>query len=188
MIRILFWIFVTLFLAAFFYFGAASQHWTDEEKSRFWTVAVCVPMTAMACGIGWYLIYALKKGVVVLAGKYGGRAFSRNSEPFYYWGIMLFYILFLTLLASGLTGAFLSLFGIEITSHKIKAGISLLFGCSLGFLFLIFPIGALRTGILKMGRDYERNANPIEYWFFSFFFFVLGLFFIAFGISQALHP
>jgi hypothetical protein len=35
MIRIIFWIFVALFLAAFFWGASASKNWTEQENAQF---------------------------------------------------------------------------------------------------------------------------------------------------------
>jgi hypothetical protein len=186
--RILFWIFIAAFLVAFFWGTSASEHWPDAERMLFWTVVEDIVLAAMTGGIAWYIIYALKNGVVVLAGKYGDRAFSRDSEPFYYWSVMIFYGLVLILLIFALTGFLLKLFNVEITSQKIQTCFVLFFLGFASFLPFIFAIGGLRTGVVLAGKKYQRSVNPFAYWFFTLFWLFLGSCFIAFGIHFFFHP
>ena len=92
MMRVIFWICVAAGLAAFFWFAANSKHMTADQNLMVWTLIVdLVMITLTGYGIGM-LVYGARKGSVILAGKYGAKAFSRDSQPIRYWLIMAFYV------------------------------------------------------------------------------------------------
>jgi hypothetical protein len=186
MIRIIFWIFVALFLAAFFWGASASKNWTEQENAQFWTGVVCFVWTLVAGGLAYLLFYCWKKRAVPNPARYGFemRAFSRDSEPFHYWSVMIFYSLFLILVLLGLTKSLLSFFGIEITFQE-QAAFMLFFGGLLSFLPFAGVIGAFVTG--RVGR-YEWQTNPVAYSLVVLFCLATGVFFFAFRVLCFLHP
>jgi hypothetical protein len=178
MIRILFWIFVALFLAAFFWGASASQQWPDAKRMLFWTIIEDIVITAMAGGLSYFLFLCWKKRKVVIAGKYGGgKVFLRDEEPVYYWSVMSAYGLATILLIFCLIASVLQPFGIDITSLG-RIGIVLFFA-DVGFNCLVFSIGALQKGVVIF-QNYDRESNPFAYWFYIFFLLLLGVFFITF--------
>jgi len=96
MMRVIFWICVAAGLAVFLWFDANSAHMTANHKLLVYTLVVDLVMVAFTgYGIGM-LVYGVRKGSVILAGKYGARAFSRDLQPIRYWLIMAFYVFWVT--------------------------------------------------------------------------------------------
>jgi hypothetical protein len=95
MMRVLFWIFVAGFLGAFFWFASASKYMTANQNLAFWESATSLVMVAFAAYAFCMLFYGVKRRAVILASKYGGREFSRDTQPFRYWCGMLFYCIWL---------------------------------------------------------------------------------------------
>lgn len=97
MFRILFWTLVAAGLGGFFWFAANSEHMTVDRNLLVWTLAVDLVMIVFTCyGIGM-LVYAARKGSVILAGKYGGKAFSRDTQPIRFWLVIAFYVCWISL-------------------------------------------------------------------------------------------
>jgi hypothetical protein len=92
MMRTVFWICVAAGLAAFFIFVVNSKHMTAGQNLLVWTLVVDLIMIAFTgYGIGM-LVYGTRKGSVILGGKYGAKAFSRETQPIRYWLVMTFYV------------------------------------------------------------------------------------------------
>jgi len=92
MFRVIFWICVAAGLAGFLWFNANSKHMTADQNLAVYTLVVDLVMIAFTgYGIGM-LVYGVRKGSVILAGKYGAKAFSRDTQPIRYWLIMAFYV------------------------------------------------------------------------------------------------
>jgi hypothetical protein len=102
--------------------------------------------------------------------------FLRDKEPVYYWSVMSAYGFATILLIFSLIASVLKPFGIQI-SFIGKAAIVLFF-VDLGFNCLVFSIGTLQKGVVIF-QDYNRESNPIAYWFYIFFLLLLGVFFIT---------
>jgi hypothetical protein len=94
MIRILFWILVAAGLACFFVFIFHLKKSTADEQVLFLGIVVIGIMAILAAFALFMFVYCWKKRVAIMIGRYGnrtGRTWSRDSQPFRYWSIMLFY-------------------------------------------------------------------------------------------------
>jgi hypothetical protein len=94
MMRIFFWTFVAVGLAAFFFAASRQKDMTADENTLLWGSVACGVMAIIGFGSVFLLFYFWKKRIAIMVGYYGGRkVWSRDSQPFVYWCIMLFYFL-----------------------------------------------------------------------------------------------
>ena len=92
MIRTIFWILVAGVLGALLFAMFHSDSMTPDENMLLWGSVAFVVMTLLTCFTISMLPYSLKKGATAFGGKYGGKIYSRDSQPFVYWSIMLIYL------------------------------------------------------------------------------------------------
>ena len=92
--RILFWILVATGLAVFFgILALGPNHFTPEQQTHIFGVVADAIMAVIAGGALFMFVYCWKTGVAMMVGYYGSsRTFSRESQPFGYWCVMLFYV------------------------------------------------------------------------------------------------
>ena len=77
---------------------------SDDKNVVFWDIAVLGICVIISSGIAYGIFCALKKRRVFLASASGMKTagYSRDSEPFKYWSVMLIYILLLFCFLFGL--------------------------------------------------------------------------------------
>ncbi|HVU08228.1 MAG TPA: hypothetical protein VHG89_06770 [Verrucomicrobiae bacterium] len=101
--RILFWTFIILVVAIALWASFAANQLTNDQNMLIWAIILCMVCVAMACGLAYLLFYCWKNRIAMIAGRYGGgRQYSRDTQPFRYWGIMIFYLVCLWILMEGI--------------------------------------------------------------------------------------
>jgi hypothetical protein len=91
MFRVIVWSLVAVGPAGFFWFCFNSGHMTiDQNLMVFGLILDGVLISFIVSGF-WMLIRGLRRGTVILANRYGARAFERATQPVRYWiGIVLY--------------------------------------------------------------------------------------------------
>ena len=97
--RVLFWVLVAVGLGAFFFGAAHQRNMTPEESRLFWGSVVTLIGVSVAFLCGYYLIFSLKKRVIVGPGRFRGRVVERDLEPIRYWCTFTFYMVIFFLYA-----------------------------------------------------------------------------------------
>jgi hypothetical protein len=93
MMRIIFWILVAVGLCAFFFAASHQNTMTLDENTLFWGSIGFGIMAIMAGFAAFMLFNCWKKQIAIMIGYYGSpRVYPRDSQPFRYWSVMLFYL------------------------------------------------------------------------------------------------
>lgn len=86
------------------------SHPTSEQQLLLFGTLVCgVLVFFVAFGLGM-LAYGFKTRSIVAAGKWGGKEFFRDDQPFGYWAVMLMYFCFFALSCYLLYSTFLEVY------------------------------------------------------------------------------
>jgi hypothetical protein len=90
---------------------------TSEQQLLLFGSLVCVVLVFFAAfGLGM-LVYGFKTRSIVAAGKYGGKEYFRDDQPFGYWAVMLMYFCFFAFSSCSL---YLFAMGLYVRGNLLK--------------------------------------------------------------------